>query len=63
MADGMRRDWCELCLAARGESDPHGTGFAQSAPGAVVQQLIEALDEGERSWRQITRSPDFQNVA
>jgi hypothetical protein len=26
--------------------------------GSLVQQLIEALEEGERSWRQLTQPPD-----
>ena len=47
MADGMKRDWRELCLAVTNENDP-------TKLGSLVQQLIEALDEGERSWRQRT---------
>jgi hypothetical protein len=56
MADGMKRDWRELCLAVTNESDP-------TKLGSLVQRLIVALEEGERSWRQLTRSPDVQNAA
>ena len=56
MADGMKQDWRELCLAVTNESDP-------TKLGSLVQQLIEALEEGERSWRQLTRSQDVQNAA
>ena len=55
MADGMKRDWRELCLAVTNESD-------STKLGSLVQQLIEALDAGERSWRQLTQSPDVQNA-
>jgi len=56
MADGTKRDWRELCLAVTNESDP-------TKLGPLVQQLIEALEEGERSWRQFTRPQDVQNAA
>jgi hypothetical protein len=44
MADVMQKDWRELCAAATNESDP-----TKLSP--LVQELIEALDRGERSWR------------
>jgi hypothetical protein len=44
MADGMKRDWRELCLAVTNESD-------STKLSSLVQELIEALDKGERSWR------------
>ena len=44
MADGMQRDWRELCIAVTNESDP-------TRLSSLVQELIEALDEGARSWR------------
>jgi hypothetical protein len=56
MADVMKRDWRELCLAVTNESD-------SAKLGPLVQQLIEALEEGERSWRQFTRPQDVQNAA
>ena len=56
MTDGMKRDWRKLCLAVTNESDP-------TKLGSLVQRLIVALEEGERSWRQLTRSPDVQNAA
>jgi hypothetical protein len=44
MADDMRRDWHELCAAVTNESD-------HTKLSSLVQELIEALDKGERSWR------------
>lgn len=44
MADSMQRDWRELCVAVTNESD---SGKLSS----LVQELIEALDRGERNWR------------
>jgi hypothetical protein len=44
MADGMQRDWRELCVAVTNESD-------QRKLSSLVQELIKALDQGERSWR------------
>jgi hypothetical protein len=51
MADGRRKDWRELCVAVTNESDP-----AQLS--SLIQELIEALDQGERSWRYIPCPPD-----
>ena len=45
MADVMQKDWRELCVAVTNESD-------SSKLSSLVQELIEALDKGERSWRQ-----------
>jgi hypothetical protein len=50
MADGMQKDWRELCVAVTNESDP-------TKLSSLVQELIEALDYGERSWRDIACSP------
>jgi hypothetical protein len=44
MADGMQKDWRELCVAVTNESDHRKLS-------SLVQELIEALDQGERSWR------------
>jgi hypothetical protein len=44
MADGMQKDWRELCVAVTSESDP-------TKLSALVQELIDALDKGERTWR------------
>jgi hypothetical protein len=44
MADGMQKDWRELCIAVTTESD-------STKLTSLVQELIEALDRGERSWR------------
>ena len=44
MADGMQRDWRELCVAVTNESD-------STKLSSLVQELIEALDKGERCWR------------
>jgi hypothetical protein len=44
MADDMQKDWRELCVAVTNETD--STKLA-----SLVQELIEALDKGERRWR------------
>ena len=43
MANDMKRNWRELCLAVTNERD--STRFS-----SLVQELIEALDRRERSW-------------
>jgi hypothetical protein len=43
-ADGMQKDWRELCVAVTNESD-------STKLTSLVQELIEALDKGEQSWR------------
>ena len=45
MADGVLKDWRELCVAVTNETD-------STRLPSLVQELIEALDRGERSWRQ-----------
>jgi predicted secreted protein len=45
MADGTQNNWRELCVAVTNERDA-------TKLNSLVQQLIEALDSGERSWRQ-----------
>jgi hypothetical protein len=42
MADGMKRDWRELCIAVTNESD-------SAKLTSLIQELIEALDRGKRS--------------
>ena len=44
MADGMQKDWRELCVAVTNETD-------STKLTSLVQELIEALDKGERGWR------------
>ena len=44
MADGMCEDWRELCVAVTNERD-------STKLTSLVQELIEALDKRERSWR------------
>ena len=44
MADGLQKDWRDLCVAVTNENDP-------TKLSSLVQELIEALDQGERSWR------------
>jgi len=51
MADGMQKDWRELCVAVTNESD-------STKLTSLVQELIEALDKGERSWLHTVRPPD-----
>jgi hypothetical protein len=50
----MKRDWRELCVAVTNESD-------STKLNSLIQELIEALDEGERSWRQPIRQPEALN--
>jgi len=45
MAGCKQRDWRELCAAVANETDSNKLN-------ALVPELIRALDEGERSWRQ-----------
>ena len=51
MADGMQKDWRELCVAVTNERD------STKLP-SLVQELIEALDRCERSWRHTNRTSD-----
>ncbi|SRR6266496_3115977 len=51
MAEGKQKDWRELCLAVTNESD-------SIKLSSLVQELIEALDKRERSWRHTLRPPD-----
>jgi hypothetical protein len=44
MAESIQQDWRELCVAVTNEND-------STKLSSLVQELIEALDEGERSWR------------
>jgi hypothetical protein len=44
MAGRERRDWRELCAAVTNETDSRKLD-------SLVQELIRALDEGERDWR------------
>jgi hypothetical protein len=54
MADGMQKDWRELCVAVTNEQD-------SAKLSSLVQELIEALDRGERIWRHSVRQPEAQN--
>lgn len=51
MADGMQKNWRELCVAVTNETD-------STRLTSLVQELIEALDRGERRWRHPTPTPD-----
>ena len=44
MSDGMQKDWRELCVAVTNEKDSRKLI-------SLIQQLVEALDRGERNWR------------
>jgi len=43
MADGLQKDWRELCAAVTNECD-------STKLTSLVQELIEALDLAERRW-------------
>lgn len=49
MAVGTQKDWRELCVAVANERD-------STKLSSLVLELIEALDRGERSWRQASCS-------
>ncbi|HEV2964186.1 MAG TPA: hypothetical protein VG649_20325 [Candidatus Angelobacter sp.] len=51
MAGRKQRDWRELCAAVANETD-------SDKLDALVPELIRALDEGEKSWRQSICWPD-----
>ncbi len=51
MADGMQKDWRELCVAVTNESD-------STKLSSLVQELIKALEKGERSWHCSVCPPD-----
>ena len=44
MTYGGQEDWRELCVAVTKERD-------SAKLNSLIQELIEALDKGERSWR------------
>jgi len=44
MVDGLQKDWRELCAAVTIETD-------SMKLTSLVEELIEALDQGERRWR------------
>ena len=50
MAEGVQRDWRELCVAVTNESD-------STKLSSLVQELIEALDKGEQRWRHTSCPP------
>ncbi len=51
MAGHKQRDWRELCAAVTSEPD-------SKKLDSMVQELIRALDQGEREWRHAIYSPD-----
>ena len=55
MTDSLQKDWRELCAAVTNERD-------STKLTSLVQELIEALDKGERSWRQSTRPRDVSET-
>jgi hypothetical protein len=51
MAGHKQRDWRDLCAAVTSEPD-------SKKLDSIVQELIRALDEGERERRHAIYSPD-----
>lgn len=51
MADITQKDWRELCAAVTNERD-------STKLSLLIQDLIEALDRGEQSWRHTSYQPD-----
>ena len=50
-ADGTQKEWRELCVAVTNERDTRKLS-------SLVQELNDALDQGERSWRHNSCPPD-----
>jgi hypothetical protein len=50
MADGMQKDWRELCVAVTNEKDSRKLI-------SLIQELTEALDRRERNWRPPSSPP------
>ena len=50
MADRLQKDWRELCVAVTNETD-------STKLTSLIQELIEALDGGEQSWRHAFARP------
>jgi hypothetical protein len=50
MADGIKRDWRELCAAVTNESD-------SKKLISLIKELVEALNAGERSSSYSVRPP------
>jgi len=51
MADGLQKDWRELCVAVTNESD-------SAKLSSLIQELIEALEKCEQTWRHPICPPD-----
>jgi len=51
MAGVMQKDWRELCLAVTNETD-------STKLSSLVQELIEALDSRQQTWRHNIYQPD-----
>jgi hypothetical protein len=51
MTDDKQKDWRELCVAVTNEKD-------STKLSLLIQELIEALDRGERGWRHAPSRPD-----
>jgi len=51
MAERNQKDWRELCAAVTNEVDSEKLD-------SLVQELIKALDEGEREWRHAISPPN-----
>ena len=51
MADSRQKDWRELCVAVTNETD-------STKLTSLVQELIEALDRGDRNWRNPSPTSD-----
>jgi hypothetical protein len=51
MAEDKQKDWRELCVAVTNEKDSRKLI-------SLIQELIEALDRGERGWRHTSCPPE-----
>jgi hypothetical protein len=56
MAERNQKDWRELCIAVIHEND-------SARLSSLIQELIEALDEGKQSWHPRTDSFEGSRAA
>jgi hypothetical protein len=51
MADDTQKNWRDLCVAVTNEKD-------STKLSSLIQELIDALDRGERNWRHPSSPPN-----
>jgi hypothetical protein len=56
MPERNQKDWRELCIAVIHEND-------SARLSSLIQELLEALDKGERTWHPRTDSFESSHAA